>query len=77
MAKHGLRSAAKRDKLLAAAQDDANAALDAAVCQATGGDMWSKLVMCVHHTALMTAIIKLYDAMQLPSCCLAVFLLLL
>ena len=31
MAKHGLRSASKRDKLLAAAQDDAEAALDAAV----------------------------------------------
>ena len=31
MAKHGLRSAAKREKLLAAAQDDADAALEAAV----------------------------------------------
>lgn len=31
MAKHGLRSASKREKLLAAAQDDAEATLDAAV----------------------------------------------
>ena len=37
MAKHGLRSAAKRDKLLAAAQEDADAALDAAVCQVPNG----------------------------------------
>ena len=31
MAKHGLRSASKREKLLAAAQDDAEEALDAEV----------------------------------------------